>query len=293
MSQCETVRCVVDAANILGECPIWHPDEEALYWVDAFAPAIQRLNRKGEVDHWRMPELTASLVFRTVGGIVAAMKSGFKLVDLDSGKVEHLVDPEPDHPDNWLNDGKCDRMGRYWCGSVDSQLAKPTGSLYRLNPDHAAHKMDTGFIVSNGMAWSPDDKTMYFADSRANTVYAYDFDLGAGLIQNRRTFISTADIAARVDGATVDGNGNYWCAHIADWHVACYSQEGKLLRRIKLPVEFPTMCSFGGPNFDVLYVTSSSQNLSTKQRREQPHAGGLFAIEGLGVRGLPEPFFAG
>ena len=221
------------------------------------------------------------------------MQSGFHLVDLEAGKIERLVDPEPDRPENWLNDGKCDRAGRYWCGSVDSKLASPTGSLYRLDPDHSVRKMDSGFIVSNGMAWSPDNRVMYFADSRANTVYAYDYDLESGSISNRRQFVSTADIAARVDGATVDEDGNYWCAHIADWHVARYSPKGELLQRIELPVQYPTMCTFGGPNLDVMYVTSSSQGLSDEERMQQPLAGALFRIDGLGVRGIEEPFYGG
>lgn len=288
------LELVADTHNILGEAPMWNPAERALYWVDALAPAIHRWSAADDrVERWQMPELTASLAFRRQGGIVAAMKSGFKLVNLATGGIDHLTDPEPDHPDNWLNDGKCDRLGRYWCGSVDRNLSHPSGSLYRLDADHRAHRMDTGFIVGNGIAWSPDDSIMYFADSRANRVYQYDFDLGAGTIHDRRVFVSTEDMPARVDGATVDSDGNYWCAHIADWHIACYAADGRLVRRVKVPFRYPTMCSFGGDNLDILFVTSSSQLLGPQERREQPLAGSLLAITDLGARGIAEPFYAG
>ena len=153
--------------------------------------------------------------------------------------------------------------------------------------------MDEGFIVANGMAFSPDDRTMYFADSRAESVYAYDLDIDSGEISNRRVFISTADIPARVDGATVDTDGNYWCAHIHGGAIAKYDPRGRLETTIELPVRHPTMCTFGGPDLDVLFVTSARQFLEPGEEAAQPLAGALFAIHGVGARGLPEPFYAG
>jgi len=124
-------------------------------------------------------------------------------------------------------------------------------------------------------------------------VWAYDLDIDSGALANRRVFISTRDVPGRVDGATVDVEGNYWCAHIHDWHVACYAPGGRLLRRIRMPVRHPTMCTFGGANHDVLYVTSGTRFLEPGEAASQPLAGALFAIHGTGARGLPEPRFAG
>lgn len=288
------IECLVEAKNILGEGPIWHPGEAALYWCDNLRPAIQRYDpQTGEVREWPMPEEVGSIVFRAQGGLVAGMKSGFSFIDLDAGAIERVVDPEPHLPGNRMNDGKCDRRGRYWCSTMDAALAAPVAALYRFDPDRSCHKMDEGFIVGNGMAWSPDDRTMYFADSRAEAVYAYDFDIANGTIENRRVFISTAAIPARVDGATVDAEGFYWCAHIHGGAIARYDPAGRLARTIELPVRHPTMCTFGGENLDILFVTSATRFLAPGEAETQPLAGALFAIHGAGAQGIAEPFFAG
>lgn len=283
------IEVVREGPDILGECPCWHPREQALYWIDAFAPAVRRLGADGQVTSWTMPAVIGSFGFRESGGIVAALQDGFALVDLDGGNVRTLVDPEPERPANILNDGKCDRAGRFWCGSRDGDLSAPTGSLYRLDPDGTAHRMDTGFIVSNGIAFSPDDRTLYFADSRAETVFAYDFDLAEGRISNRRVFFSTLNIEGRCDGATVDADGFYWCALVHGGAIARIDPMGRLDRLIPMPVKHVTMCAFGGPGLDTLYVTSSASMAPAGT----PQAGALFAVHGVGARGIPEPFFGG
>jgi L-arabinonolactonase len=285
------IEVVRDIPNVLGECPLWHAVEKALYWVDTRNPAIHRLNSNGAFEVWPMPARLGSLVFRRGGGLIAGMQNGFCAVDLTTGRIEHLVDPEPEYPANRLNDGKCDRRGRYWCGTLDSFQAEPTGSLYRLDTDFSCHKMDTGFITPNGTAFSPDDRKMYFGDSRGETVWVYDFDLDDGVIANRRVFISTRELPGRVDGATIDADGCYWTAMVHDWSVVRWDPKGRMDRRIKLPVRHPTMCGFGGVNLDILYVTTASNMMLKEERRAQPLAGCLFAIHGLGVCGVPEPLF--
>jgi L-arabinonolactonase len=287
------VEVVHEAANELGEGPCWHVGEQALYWVDAIKPAVHRLDRDGRISTWRMPRIIGSFVFRRGGGLIGALRNGFAKIDLADGSTETIVDPEPDRPTNILNDGKCDRRGRYWCGSRDGDLSRPLGALHRLDPDLAVRKMDEGFIVSNGIAWSPDDRTMYLADSRAETVFAYDFDLDAGEISNRRVFFSTRNIEGRCDGATVDAEGFYWCALVHGGKIARIDPKGRFDRLIDMPVKHPTMCTFGGPNLDTLYVTSAASMVSEPERGSVPHAGALFAIRDLGVKGIPEPLFAG
>lgn len=285
------ITVVRPIGNLLGEAPMWNVAEQALYWVDALKPVIHRLDTHGGLSTWPMPRIIGSFVFRKGGGLVGALKNGFCAIDLDTGVVEPVVDPEPERPDNILNDGKCDRRGRYWCGSRDGALTHPVGALHRLDADLSCRRMDDGFIVSNGIAWPPDDRTMYFADSRAETVWAYDFDLDDGAIRNRRVFFSTRDIEGRCDGATVDAEGFYWCALVHGGAVARFDPKGRMERRIALPVRHPTMCSFGGERLDTLYVTSAASMVPEAERAAQPLAGALFAIRGLGVKGLPEPVF--
>ena len=289
------VELLVDAKDILGEGVIWNPDEQAVYWCDNLKSSIQRYHpATGDHRVWDMPEPVGCIVFRERGGICAAMKSGFAFIDdLDAGDIRYIVDPEPGLDGNRLNDGKCDRAGRFWCGSMDEGLAKPTGSLYRLDPDLTCHRLDTGIICSNGIAWSPDNRIMYFSDTRAEALYAYDFDLATGAVANRRVLVDTTDKPFRIDGATVDSEGFYWCAEVHDWHIGKYAPDGTRVDRIRLPVRQPTMCTFGGRNLDVLYVVSATRFLEPGEAAQQPHAGALFAIHGTGATGIPEPYFKG
>ena len=292
------VECVVEAKNTLGEGLFWNTKEKALYWLDSQGhPRIQRLDpRTGKIRTWDMPDEIGSMVFREKGGVIAGLKSGFYLIDLEAkggkGWAELLHDPEPDLPDNRLNDGKCDRAGRYWCGSLDN-TGGANGKLYRIDHDLSVHRMETGVTVSNGIAWSPDNKTMYYASTRADVCWAYDFDLAAGTIANRRVFIDTTGKPGKIDGATVDADGCYWCALVGNWEIARYDSKGKLMETVRLPVQHPTMCSFGGENLDVLYVTTTRKFLKPAEEKGQPLGGALFAIYDTGAKGLPEPFFKG
>ncbi|WP_059415378.1 SMP-30/gluconolactonase/LRE family protein [Cupriavidus basilensis] len=277
----------------LGECPMWHPTEHRLYWVDTRRPALRRLEADGTTRTWEMPSNIGSFVFARDGGIVVALKQGFCRLDPATGALTTIVHPEPQLPENRLNDGRCDRRGRFWCGTRDAGNENPGGSLYRLDPDESVHKMDSGFIVSNGMAFSPDDKTLVFGDSRGDTIWRYDFDLDTGAISNKRVYLDTRGLPWRVDGATFDADGYYWCALIGDGAVGRFDPHGRLERMVRLPVSHPTMCNFGGAGLDVLYVTSTSVLVPDASRASQPLAGAVFAIHGLGARGVPEPFFSG
>lgn len=288
------IEIAVPGPFLLGEGPCWHGPERALYFVDALKPAIHRWRPgDGTLATWQMPQIVGSFAIREKGGLIASLQGGFAAVDLADGRVTPLVDPEPERPSNILNDGKCDRRGRFWCGSRDGDLTHPNGALYRLDADFSVHRMDDGFIVSNGIAWSPDNRTMYFADTRAETVFAYDFDIDDGAISNRRVFFSTRDIVGRCDGATVDAEGFYWCALVHGGRIARVDPKGRFDRVIDLPVRHPTMCTFGGDGLDVLYVTSAASMVTDEERAATPQAGAVFAIHGLGVQGLPEPLFAG
>jgi len=288
------IRVAHDGKNIVGEVPMWHPVEQVLYWVDTRKPALHRLNKDGTVGTWLMPTNIGSYVFRRGGGIIAGLKTGFAEVDLETGAIRHILDPEPDLPENRLNDGRCDRRGRYWVGSRNPGNEEASGSLYRFDPDFTCHRMDTGFIVANGMAFSPDDRTLIFGDSTTQTYYRYDLDLDAGTVANRQVFLATHDMVGKVDGATFDSEGHYWGALLGQGAIGRFDPSGKLVSTVELPVSHPTMCNFGGPDLDVLYVTSGTIFLhSDEERARQPLAGALFEIHGLGVTGVAEPLFGG
>ena len=184
------VACIWKGPNELGESPNWNWKEDALYWVDINGEKIQRLDPETDtVTVWATPMKIGSIVFRERDGLVAGMHTGFHFVDLETETFTHIVDPDPDHPSTRLSDGKCDRRGRYWCGSMNMEMTEPLGALYRLDTDLSCTKMAEGVVVSNGLGWSPDNKLLYYANSRGNTVYAFDFDIETGEIENRRDFI--------------------------------------------------------------------------------------------------------
>jgi len=287
------IAVACDLQNKLGEGPMWNGAEQALYWIDALKPAIYRLDVSGHVSNWPLPGSIGSFVFRRGGGLIGALDRGFCAIGLDKGTVDLIVDPEQDRPTNLLNDGKCDRRGRYWCGSRDGRLAGPVGALFRLDPDLGCRTMDRGFAVSNGIAWSPDDRTMYLSDSPTGLIFAYDFDVGEGAIHNRRVFASTKELGGLPDGATVDADGYYWCALFHGGAVARFDPSGRLVSRLELPVMNPTMCTFGGDKLDILYVTTARALMTEANLARQPLAGALFAISGVGAKGIAEPLFGG
>jgi L-arabinonolactonase len=290
--QTHEVEVVARVRNIVGETPVWHPIEQRLYWVDTRAPSLNRLEADGAVTTWKMPANIGSFVFRRSGGIIGALKTGFHELDLPGGQHRLILHPEPEKPENRLNDGRCDPRGRYWCGSRDPGNENPGGSLFRLDADLSCRRMDTGFIVSNGMAFSPDGETMIFGDSRGDIMWRYTLDMDSGEIRSREPFLETRHLPWRIDGATFDADGYYWCALIGYGAIGRFDPKGRLQRLVQVPVTHPTMCSFGGPDLDVLYVTSGTVFLQAGALEQEPLAGSLFAVHGLGVRGMPDPLFA-
>lgn len=287
------VECVLDAKTMLGEGPLWDPRDNVLYWVNITAREIHRFDPATGVDEvWSAPEDVGCLAVRRRGGLVVALASGFYFFDPESGSFDHIVDPEPDTPENRFNDGKPDRQGRFWAGTMHNLNAKDSGSLYRLDPDLSWHRMVSGITVSNGLAWSPDGDVMYYADSPAQTVWAWDFDGEDGTISNRRVFIDTTETGGAPDGATVDSDGGYWLALPGAWRVICYSPKGRADRTIDLPVSNPTCTAFGGPDLRTLYITTATFAAPPGTLGDQPLAGGLFAVD-IGVQGLPEAHFDG
>ncbi len=287
------VTSVVPTTAFLGEGPTWLAAEQKLALVDILAPAIIVANpQDGSFQTHAMPELVSAVVPRQRGGYLAAMQTGLKAIDLTTGQITNIASPEAARPGNRFNDGKCDRRGRFWAGTLAIDTTPGHGSLYRLDPDGRCTLMDEGFHVSNGLGWSPDNRLFYFTDSGTKRIYVYDFDLDSGDITNRRTFVELPDGVGTPDGLAVDANGYVWSAHWDGWCVTRYSPDGRVDRVINLPVPRPTSCAFGGPDLSTLYITSARIRLSAQQLAEAPLSGSVFAIK-AGVKGLPETPFAG
>jgi L-arabinonolactonase len=276
-----------------GEGPLWDPTEQALYFIDNFGKKAHRYHpATGETRTWDMPDIITAFALRAGGGAVLTLRSGIYLVDLNSGSLECLS-PLPEPRAHGFNDGKVDRRGRFMIGAstVNNTSPSPDGGLLRLDPNYDLTQLDKGVHYSNGPCWSPDDKTFYFSDSWLKNIYAYDYEIETGEVSNKRVFVNTTDLGGVPDGATVDAAGRLWVAIYGGGKIAEFSPNGKIERTISMPVRLVSSVNFGGPNLDRLYVTTIAHGIHGDPPEEG--AGHVYVIDGLGVRGLPEPRFAG
>lgn len=288
-----SAELIVAARNAVGECPVWVPEENALYWVDIPNGSLQCWNAAtGHMAVWKAPQMLACIARTLAGNWVAGMQSGFfQLTPHQDGSLDTTPLAGIEHPraDMRLNDGRCDRQGRFWAGSMvlDMGLNAAEGILYRYDSGVAPRAQLEGFITLNGLAFSPDGRTMYASDSHplVQQVWAFDYDIETGTPSNRRVFIDMNQFPGRPDGAAVDAEGGYWiCANDAGL-IHRFTPDGRLDRSLSVPVKKPTMCAFGGSRLDTLYVTSIRDDVS-----EQSLSGGVFALN-PSVQGLPEPRF--
>lgn len=289
------IDILVDVKTTLGEGPLWDVDEQRLYWVDSADGRIFRSTADGrELRAWQVPEKIGSMALRKNGGAVVSLARGLHFLDFQSGLLDLIIDPEPNSLDNRLNDGKVDKQGRFVVGSMDTKEEGPNGALYRLDPDLSLHTLDTNIMVSNGPCWSPDGNTFYFSDTWSGDIWAYDYDQKTGGISNKRTFTTLQGKAFKSsDGATVDAEGYLWNAQVYEGNLVRYAPDGSIDKVIPMPVKNVTSVMFGGPNLDILYVTSMSRPPLPRFPKDSVLGGSVFAITGLGIKGLPEFRFAG
>jgi sugar lactone lactonase YvrE len=280
-----------DTRDILGEGPVWDGMEQALWWVDIRQPAVRRFDLRGErIETYAMPEMVGSLAVRKRGGMLLALKSALAHWDPKTGALAKVASPEGDRPSQRFNDGKCDPQGRFFAGTMNDTARNPDGTLYCFD-GKACTPVRSGITIPNSLAWSPDATTLYFSDSWTREIGAFEYDSRTGTAGNRRTF-ARIDAPAIPDGATVDAEGFLWCALYDGWRIARFAPDGRIERILDLPVQRPTSCQFGGPDLDILFITTATQRLSADEMAAQPLAGALLAID-VGVKGLPEPRFAG
>jgi sugar lactone lactonase YvrE len=289
------VECVLKAHATIGEGPSWSIKEQRLYWVDIAEKTAHVFNPEdGSNQSFELPDLVTSATPRERGGLVLTLRKSVAFFEPRTGALELLPDAEPEKPGKRFNDAKCDRQGRLWAGTMgDVEWDSPVGSLYRFDASRKLTRVAGGQRCCNGLGWSPDSKTLYFAESFSYKIHAYDFDPASGNISRQRLFASLeGKSGAFPDGLTVDCEGFVWSAQPVFGRLVRYDPEGAIERIIELPVSRGTSCMFGGPELDILYVTTMRGALSEEELSSEPLAGSLLALQ-PGVRGIAEAPFAG
>ena len=300
------IECVLECGNHLGEGPVWDVEDGCLYWVDGTGrrvgnPSIWRMDpRSGQTRTWSLAHDVGAMALRRAGGAVLALADGFYFFDFETERLDRITTVDADEPRTRLNDGKCDRRGRFFAGGMDDKEELKICGLWRLDADLRVTKVDDGIICTNGPCWSPDNRTFYLADTFQGEYWAYDYDIDAGTLANKHVWASFAADDGVADGSTIDEEGFVWNAQLISGDLVRYAPDGSVDRRIGMPVRNITSVMFGGDKLDELYVTSMARvkhpavhDLFAKEAKPQHLAGSLFRVTGLGVRGLPEPRFAG
>jgi sugar lactone lactonase YvrE len=287
------VELRIDARAIVGEGAIWDDEKQVLYWVDIMGNSLYAYDPVADKNTaYHVGQHVGTVVPKNEAEVMVAVYEGFATFKLASQELALINNPEAGLPDNRFNDGKCDPAGRFWAGTMAYQNQSTQGALYRMDPDYSVHKMVGNVGISNGLAWSLDQATMYYIDSIPYNVKAYDFDLETGNIGQERIIIDVPQEAGMPDGMTIDEEGMLWIAHFGGGRVCRWHPDsGELLQTIHLPVSQITSCAFGDKELDTLYITSAAIRRS-EGAPEEPHAGALFSIK-PGCRGLQSFRFGG
>jgi sugar lactone lactonase YvrE len=293
------VRVAVAQASLLGESPLWHPREQALYWCDIPGHRLNRFDpKRGDLAHWEFDTDVASCAPMLDGGLLLAMRDGLWRLDTASGERERLAKPPYDPKQERFNDGKCDPQGRFWVGTIYEPRDAAKATLHCWT-DHKLVQRAGSVTVANGLAWSPDGRTMYWSDTKAHTIYAFDFEPASGELSGQRVFASFPlkqdgqpldDYGGRPDGAAVDAEGCYWVAMFEGQRLLRLSPAGEVVREVVLPVRCATMPCFGGPDLKTLYITTSREKRPAAELAMQPWAGCVLALD-VDVPGLPASLF--
>jgi sugar lactone lactonase YvrE len=279
----------------LGECPLWHPEEEALYWIDIAGLAVHRHHLAGGAHaSWALPSEPGCIAWSANGGIIVAMRSGVALLDTESGSLTPLAPAPYDATKMRFNDGRCDAAGRLWAGTIYEPRDHTAGSLFCIERG-TIRDAAKPVTVSNGLAFSVDNRILYHADTTAHRITAYDFDVTTGDIRNGHLFkqFSTdksQHYGGRPDGAAVDSENAYWCAMYEGGRILRLSPSGDILREIALPLRCPTMVAFGGPDLRTLFITSARHNRSAAELAQHPLSGCVLTLR-VDVPGHPEPAY--
>ncbi|RAR56417.1 sugar lactone lactonase YvrE [Paraburkholderia unamae] len=271
----------------LGEGPLWHPDENALYWIDLIGKRLFRGDgASGAVTSKPLPFRCARVTLVEDGRLLFSFTRGFAFGHYDSEDYTPFEASAIIGETERYNDGACDSRGRFWTGTYDVELQRPIGGIYRFE-GHVATREADGVILANGLRWSPDERQMFFADSRPGQLWVYDFDADAGRVGARRLLVDYAGTGAKPDGCATDADGCVWIAEVHRSRVARYTPAGALDQVVMLPTRRPTSVSFGDSDARTLYITTRNDGMSASDFALEPHAGCVFAAR-VEVPGLAE-----
>lgn len=277
----------------LGESVLWHPEEEALYWIDFYGLSVHRKQwNGGPVETWHIDHsgTIGSLVFADEGRLILAVDHGLHLFDTKTGTRRFFADPKGARTDLVYNDGKVDRAGRYWVGTYEVTESKPHGIFYRVEADGTATVAGEGFTICNGPAFSPDNRRLYFSDTVGCRILSYELSHD-GSLSGRQTFFSISEGDGMPDGLTVDSQGNVWCALYGGAKVVCIDPNGALKQSLAVPAAYVTSLCFGGPELRTLYVATGWSNGTTEANKTADVGGAVF-MRPIDVAGLPEPIIS-
>lgn len=286
---------VLDAKAELAEGPVWDEREQRLYWVDIMQKKVHKLDPMTGTDEViSTDQYIGAIVPRENGGFVAAMHKGVYILDAEGNRVHTIAQPERHLNANRFNDGKCDPQGRFWAGTLAMDGTRQNSALYRIETNGTCEKVIDKVSISNGLAWSPDQTEFYYIDSLTKQVWAYSFEPETGRIHNQRVAVEIKEEDDGIpDGMTIDAEGMLWVAHWGGYKVSRFNPvTGERLAQIFVPAKQVTSCTFGGSNFDELYITTAREGLDETELAKYPLAGGIFRVK-TSVKGCAVHRFAG
>ena len=288
----KNIDCIYHEKILLGECPVWDNELDCLYWIDIDGMKIYRyFPSTNTTSKKSLPCKVGSFALVQKDILLVALKNGLHYFNFKTEKLHFISHPAQNLPKSRYNDGRCDIKGRFWVGTMgDPQKEIFDNSFFCCLENGKYDEKISSIGISNGLAFSPEYRYMYFADTMQKIVWRYSFDKDSGIIENKQEWINLKYKAGKPDGACVDEDGCYWLAHVYGWKIVRYTPSGKEDIAIDLPVEKPSMCAFGGTKLDILFVTSIKSDIK-ENIEKQPYAGGVFAIH-TGYKGLIEPKFA-
>lgn len=281
---------------LVGECPLWHPVEYALYWVDIDGFSVHRVHpASGKYSKWKMASEPSAIAL-AADGLLVATRMGFVHLNTTTGAITGMATSPFDTATTRFNDGRVDALGRFWVGTLYEPRTSPSAGMYVLECGTVRRAWEGGMTVSNGLAFSPDSTTMYHADTTSHRIDCYAYDLARGTVGARTPFKSfpsdkkAAGYGGRPDGAAVDAEGAYWVAMYEGGRILRFSPDGELLREVQVPFRCPTMVAFGGADLQTLYITSASAGRSAEEKAQYPHTGKVLCLP-VDVTGREEPFY--
>jgi len=274
----DLVEVVLDAKALLGECPRWDELAQCLYWADIDARQLHRFDPvSGRDEFMQFEQEVGCFALRRQGGFILAMRTGFYFLDEWGGQLRPIVDPEAHLPENRFNDGRCDVEGRFLAGTIYPPKDRGGANLYSLGIDLKVEHLESNILTSNGIAFSPDNRRLYFSDTPRHVIYCYEYDFETGQISDRRVFHQFPDGKGRPDGAAVDVEGCYWSALYEGGRIVRLDPDGEIVQEIPVPAFCPTMVAFGDRDLQSLYITSVGQR-SDEELQRYPHSGALFRV---------------